>query len=94
MRLSKLKSGVALALVAAAGLATIGFGWTVANWQLDTAWRVHVERIETDLQVRGERVGYRLQSIGENLRSIAVSAGVRRLQSGSEPLNPLDLENI
>jgi diguanylate cyclase (GGDEF)-like protein len=94
VRLRKFRSNIALALVGAAGATAIGFGLTVAQWQLETAWSVHVERIDKDMQVKGERVGYRLQSIVDNVRSIAFIPGVRRVQSGNQLLSPLDHENV
>jgi diguanylate cyclase (GGDEF)-like protein len=94
VRLRRLRSNIALALVGAAGATAIGFGLTVAQWQLETAWSVHVERIDKDMQVKGERVGYRLQSIVDNVRSIAFTPGVRRVLSANQVLSPLDHENV
>lgn len=94
MSLRKLGSSVASLVVGIAGVTAAGFCLTVAQWQLNTAWNVHVERIDTDMQVKGERIGYRLQFIADNLRTIAFTPSVRRVASGEQLLTPLDFDNV
>ncbi len=94
MSLRKFKSSMSFALVGLAGASAIGFGLVVAQWQLQTAWNVHVERIDKDMQVKGEKIGHRLQSLVDNMRTVAFTPAVRRIESAEQLLSPLDQENL